>query len=161
MLLCLNSKQTRLCSYLCFTQARQYVDVLWGVHLSLNVAVTFLCSQSTKIFWLWINNEFSAFSPQTAIRLLSHKIQSPQEKEALQALTVRIWLFSMFISKRLREEKINVVFNWLTAYLQEEPRPPLFWMWTLIGLMVIIHINARSVLSLQNLNRKSKKQKNE
>lgn len=30
----------------------------------------------------------SASSPQAAIHLLSHKIQSPQEKEALQALTV-------------------------------------------------------------------------
>lgn len=30
----------------------------------------------------------SAFRPQVALRLLAHKIQSPQEKEALQALTV-------------------------------------------------------------------------
>lgn len=30
----------------------------------------------------------SAFRPQIAVRLLAHKIQSPQEKEALQALTV-------------------------------------------------------------------------
>lgn len=31
---------------------------------------------------------FSVFRPQVALRLLAHKIQSPQEKEALQALTV-------------------------------------------------------------------------
>jgi VHS domain len=33
--------------------------------------------------------------PQTAVRLLVHKIQSPQEKESLLALTVSITLLSV------------------------------------------------------------------
>ncbi|XP_061089202.1 ADP-ribosylation factor-binding protein GGA3-like [Conger conger] len=37
-------------------------------------------------FYEQVNNELEG--PQTAMRLLAHKIQSPQEKEALQALTV-------------------------------------------------------------------------
>lgn len=38
---------------------------------------------------LIVLTRISASSPQAAIHLLSYKIQSPQEKEALQALTVR------------------------------------------------------------------------
>lgn len=37
---------------------------------------------------LTVLTRISASSPQAAIHLLSNKIQSPQEKEALQALTV-------------------------------------------------------------------------
>jgi len=36
--------------------------------------------------------------PQTAIRLLVHKIQSPQERECLLALTVSNWLSRLIIT---------------------------------------------------------------
>lgn len=45
--------------------------------------------------WLFSNNGLAFFlplapsSPPLATRLLAHKIQSPQEWEAIQALTVR------------------------------------------------------------------------
>ncbi|CAL8332538.1 unnamed protein product [Merluccius merluccius] len=42
--------------------------------------------ESIKAFWDQLNNE--AEGPQLATRLLAHKIQSPQEWEALQALTL-------------------------------------------------------------------------
>lgn len=44
------------------------------------------CLQSAWLFKFDLI--FSTFRPQVATRLLAHKIQSPQEKEALQALTV-------------------------------------------------------------------------
>ena len=45
-----------------------------------------------------VNKELEG--PQVAVRLLAHKIQSPQEKEAIFALTVRIikcflWIITM------------------------------------------------------------------
>ncbi|KAG7276803.1 hypothetical protein CRUP_008753 [Coryphaenoides rupestris] len=39
-------------------------------------------------FYLLVNQQTDG--PQVATRLLGHKIQSPQEKEALQALTVSL-----------------------------------------------------------------------
>lgn len=52
-------------------------------HLSITEAVGCLCTGCLTVL-----TRISASSPQAAIHLLSKKIQSPQEKEALQALTV-------------------------------------------------------------------------
>lgn len=51
---------------------------------SINQSVGETTTQRLELYQSWSD----APSPQVAVRLLSHKIQSPQEKEALQALTV-------------------------------------------------------------------------
>uniref|UniRef100_A0A0E9WMP2 VHS domain-containing protein n=1 Tax=Anguilla anguilla TaxID=7936 RepID=A0A0E9WMP2_ANGAN len=46
-------------------------------------------------FYEQVNKELEG--PQIAMRLLAHKIQSPQEKEALQALTVRFLIIVLTV----------------------------------------------------------------
>lgn len=43
------------------------------------------------------NGDLLCFRPQIAVRLLAHKIQSPQEWEAVQALTVGSPYLSSYI----------------------------------------------------------------
>lgn len=54
-----------------------------------DATVVFTSARQKQAFLSLYKSWLSALSPQVAVRLLSHKIQSPQEKEALQALTVR------------------------------------------------------------------------
>lgn len=53
------------------------------------------------------------FSPQIAVRLLAHKIQSPQEWEAIQALTVGL-LRSVFLILHLHADQFRNIGTWVT-----------------------------------------------
>lgn len=54
-----------------------------------------------------INKELEG--PQISVRLLSHKIQSPQSKEALYALTVSVYEWKKYSVNTEKKKKIYVI----------------------------------------------------
>nr|BAH14238.1 unnamed protein product [Homo sapiens] len=60
-----------------------------------------------------INKELEG--PQIAVRLLAHKIQSPQEWEALQALTY----LGDRVSEKVKTKVIELLYSWTMALPEE------------------------------------------
>uniref|UniRef100_A0A4W5MJG5 GAT domain-containing protein n=1 Tax=Hucho hucho TaxID=62062 RepID=A0A4W5MJG5_9TELE len=66
-------------------------------------------------FYEQVNQE--ADGPQVATRLLAHKIQSPQQREALQALT----FLGQWSGAEVKLRVTEVLYSW-TLWLKEEPK---------------------------------------
>lgn len=80
-----------------------------GQHMELVMKPVVTQTLDCCCYWLcaWLFLSFIFFSPQISVRLLAHKIQSPQEWEAIQALTVCTVIISTLTSfsiKRLNDK---------------------------------------------------------
>lgn len=91
---------------------------VWLIHTHVLLGITFFLvvwikkKKKYSVLWILTVVSYTNSRPQLATRLLAHKIQSPQEWEAMQALLVSLNLSQRMFYRQLLQQRNDGLHLW-------------------------------------------------